>query len=245
MRASVVHLGLSIAVAGLAAALVFGLWYPYPYRETSGGRALFQLVVLVDIIVGPLVTLAVFDVRKPWRVMRRDLAVIAVLQLAALGYGLWTVYAARPVHLVFEYHRFQVVHAVDVSPERLAKAPADLRTMPLTGPTLLSLRPFKDNEEMMRSTETAMAGLPQAAQADLWRSYEAARDEVRQAAKPLSELRARFPSQSPAIDAGVAATGRPASALGAIPMIDRQFAWTVLVDRNTAEVVGFLPLDSF
>ena len=90
-----------------------------------------------------------------------------------------------------------------------------------------------------------MAGLPQAAQADLWRSYEAARDEVRQAARPLSELHARFPAQSRAIDASVAASGRPASVLGSIPMIDRQFAWTVLVDRNTAEVVDFLPLDSF
>ena len=34
-------------------------------------------------------------------------------------------------------------------------------------------------------------------------------------------------------------------ALAYVPMIDRQFFWTVLVDRSSAEVVGFLPLDAF
>ena len=43
LRAAGIHLGLSLLVAALAAALVFGVWYPYPYREISGGRALFDL----------------------------------------------------------------------------------------------------------------------------------------------------------------------------------------------------------
>lgn len=38
-----------------------------------------------------------------------DFTVIGLLQVAALAYGLWTVFVARPVHLVFEYHRMAVV----------------------------------------------------------------------------------------------------------------------------------------
>ena len=60
LRASSIHLGISLLIAALAALLVFGLWYPYPYREISGGRDLFFLVVAVDVAMGPLITLAIF-----------------------------------------------------------------------------------------------------------------------------------------------------------------------------------------
>jgi len=32
LRASAIHLCISLTIAALAALLVFGLWYPYPYR---------------------------------------------------------------------------------------------------------------------------------------------------------------------------------------------------------------------
>src|SRR5918993_3549413 len=101
-RAAGIHFGISLAVALVAGLLVFALWYPYPYREISGGRDLFLLVVAVDVVLGPLITFAIFNRAKGWPHLRRDLAVVALLQLAGLGYGLWTVHLARPVHLVFE-----------------------------------------------------------------------------------------------------------------------------------------------
>ena len=111
-RAAAIHLTISLALAALAGLLVFAVWYPYPYREISGGRELFILVVTVDVVMGPLMTLAVFNLSKPRKELFRDLAVIAVLQIAALVYGLWTVAVARPVHLVFEIDRFRVVHSI-------------------------------------------------------------------------------------------------------------------------------------
>ena len=87
-RAAGWHLLISAAVAALAAALVFGLWYPGAYRHLSGGRGLFILVVTVDVILGPLLTFAVFNLKKGWPHLRRDLAIIGVIQLAGLAYGL-------------------------------------------------------------------------------------------------------------------------------------------------------------
>ena len=77
----------SLLTICFAALLVFGIWYPYPYREISGGRELFLLVITVDVILGPLITLAVFNRKKPRSELRRDLAIVALLQLGALGYG--------------------------------------------------------------------------------------------------------------------------------------------------------------
>src|SRR4030095_16683445 len=96
----------------------------------------------------------------------RDLAVIAMIQLAALGYGTWTVFVARPVHLVFEIDRLRVVHAVDIDQQRMDQAPPGVETMPLWGPTSLAVRPFKDEKESFDATIAALGGADIAARPD-------------------------------------------------------------------------------
>jgi len=240
-----IHFSLSIAVAALTALLVFGFWYPYPYREISGGRELFLLVVTVDVILGPLITLIIFSRRKPRAELLRDLAVIAMIQLAALGYGTWTVFVARPVHLVFEIDRFRVVHAVDIDEELMDKAPPGVEVLPLWGPTLLAVRPFKDGKESLDATFAALAGTNMGARPDLWRSYDQSRADVLRAAKPSSQLKTRFPAQGAEIDAILHKAGRKPEATAYLPLVGRSVFWTALVDTTTAEVVAFLPLDSF
>ena len=191
IRASGIHLGLSLLIAALAGGLVFGLWYPYPFREISGGRELFLILVAVDVVLGPLITLAIFNRAKPWSELRRDLAIVVMLQLGALGYGMWTVFAARPVHLVFEIYRFNVAHAIDVQPELLSKTPADIEALPVTGPTLLSLRPFRSEQEKTDATLAALQGIPLAARPDLWQSYEKGIPDVLKEAKPAEPNGAR------------------------------------------------------
>lgn len=245
LRASGIHFGLSLCIAALAAWLVFALWYPYPYREISGGRELFLIVIAVDVILGPIITFVVFNRTKPWPELRRDLVMVVLIQLAALGYGLWTVGVARPVHLVFEYKLFRVVHAIDVPVELLDKTPAGITALPLTGPTLLSLRPFKDSKESMEATMAAVGGAALSARPDLWQPYEAATAEIRREAKPVSDLKARLFTQASAIDAAVAATGRKPDSLAYLPLAGRKTFWTVFIDPANGHIVGFMPLDSF
>ena len=245
LRAAGIHLGASLAMAALAALLVFGLWYPYPYRDISGGRELFLLVVGVDVIIGPLITLAVFDRRKPWSELRRDLAVVVLLQLAALAYGVWSVAVARPVHLVFELDRLRVVHAVDIPEELLGREPAGVQAMPWRGPTLLAVRPFRNLDENLEATMQALKGVQIGARPELWEPYPAARPRVLQVARPVSQLKARFPARSADIDAALKAAGRNPDTTAYLPMVGRKAFWTAFVDPVTADVVGFLPLDPF
>ena len=245
LRAAGIHLLISLAIATLAAALVFGLWYPYPYRELSGGRELFLMVVGIDVIMGPLITLLIFSAKKTRRHLAADLSVVALLQVAALCYGLWTVFEARPVHLVFEYKNMVVVHAADIDPASLSQAPADLQQLPLTGPTLLSLRPFKSADEEFDSTTMAFGGIAQSAQPALWQPYDAARANILQTAQTLAQLQARFPEQASAIAQAANATGLPPAQLRTLPLLSRKQASTVLIDAQTAQPVGYLALDSF
>lgn len=246
LRAATVHLGLSALVAFVAALLVFALWYPYPYREISGGWNLIVLVVGVDVVLGPLLTFAVFDRAKSRRGLVRDLAVVAVLQLAGLAYGLWTVHQARPVHLVFEFDRFRVVHNADIPPELEGQVPPGIELAPFAGPTLLAVRPFRSSQEQSDATMVALRGIALAARPDLWQSYPAARDRVLAAARPVAQLKARFPDRAAEIDAMLQQAGRPAAKTAYLPLIARKAqAWTVLLDGTSADVLGYLPLDSF
>ena len=246
VRAALVHLGLSVLVAAAVAILVFAVWYPYPYREVSGGRELFLLVISVDVVLGPLLTLAVFNVRKPRAELRRDLAVVALLQLAGLGYGLWTVHQARPVHLVFEIDRFRIVHRVDVPPELESRAPAGIPVAPLGAPTPLSTRAFQDEKEKMELTLTALQGIQLGARPDLWEPYAQGRDRILRAAHPAAELLKRFPRERALVEDAARRAGRSTAELAYLPMIGRKAeGWTVLLDARTAEIVDYLPLDSF
>lgn len=244
LRASAIHLLLSCAIAALCAMLVFGIWYPYPYREISGGRELFLIVISVDIILGPLITFTVFNRTKPLAELRRDLAIVVVLQIAALAYGLWTVSVARPVHMVFEIDRFRVVHAIDVPEEMLNQTPAGVDALPLTGPTLLAVRPFRDANESMEATYAALKGAPLSARPDLWEPYAQATPRVLVAARPVDALKARFPANVAEIDQLIkTAGGNPQTAVY-LPLVGRKSFWTVLMDPS-AHVLGALPLDSF
>jgi hypothetical protein len=84
------------------------------------------------------------------------------------------------------------------------------------------------------------------ARPELWQPYAAARERVLHAAKPVTQLQRRFPQSADAIDAAVRKAGRDPGHASYLPMVARKAsAWTVLLDADTAEVIGFLPLDSF
>ncbi len=245
LKAAALHFGLTMLVALFAAALVFLVWYPFPYREVAGGRELFLLIVAIDVVVGPLLTFAIFDQAKGWRLLRRDLSIIGALQAAALAYGLHTVYLARPVYLVHEVDRLRVVTAVDVDPADLKNAPAGLRRLPMWGPELMATRSPRSPDEFLRSVELALKGKDVALRPDWWQPYELSREQVIQRAKPVSYLRQRYPSRQHEIDAWVRQTGKTEDQLRVVPLSARRMDWSALVDANSAMPLAFAAFDAF
>ncbi|WP_404300372.1 TfpX/TfpZ family type IV pilin accessory protein [Alicycliphilus denitrificans] len=245
IKACAIHLCTSLVVAGLAAWLVFGLWYPYPYRQIFGGRELFLLLVQVDVVLGPLITLIVYNRDKSRNEKMLDFSVIGVLQLGALLYGLWTMAVARPVHTVFEYDRFRVVSALEVPDDLLLKAPPGLRVLPWTGPTLLSLRPMRADESV-EMTMAAIGGVPLSARPELWQDYEKGRQAILHAARPLTQLIEQMPQYKNQIEESAQTLGKTVADFVCLPLQGRNaVVWTLLLDRKSAEPLGYLPFDSF
>ena len=126
-RFALFHLLSSICVAAFVGVLVFLLWYPPPFLVISGGGSLFILIMAVDVGLGPTLTAVAASTGKPIGELRRDLALIVVVQVAGLMYGLHTLALARPVLVSFEIDRFRVVTAADIDPESLQDAPKGMQ----------------------------------------------------------------------------------------------------------------------
>lgn len=134
---------------------------------------------------------------------------------------------------------------MEIDTELLPKALPTLQTLPITGPTTLSLREFKSGKEQGDLTMAALGGVQLSAQPELWQGYSLAAKSVLAQAKPVAVLKSRFAAQSAQIDAAVLSTGRAESALRFVPMVARKDFWTVLVDATTAQPAAFIPIDSF
>lgn len=242
LRASLIHLTISGLVAALSAALVFFFWYPMPYREAAGGRELFLLVLSVDVVLGPLLTLVVFDPRKPRRELVRDLATIAVMQLAGLVYGLYTVERARPAVVALERDRLRVVRSIDIKDEDFEQGPAGLNHRSWTGPLYVATRAPRPDEKL-DAIESGLAGTDIGARPRFWLPPEQTAAAWAAGAKPLADLRRMHMKQGAVIDSAAAATGQPEASLAYLPIIARRVDITALLEGATGKVVGYVPLD--
>lgn len=133
LKAFTIHLLISALIALCVVALVFFIWYPVPLHTAVGVTGIFLMLLAVDVILGPLLTLLVYKPGKKTLVM--DLTVIALLQLSALGYGLYTMAEGRPAWLVFGGQHFELVRKVDVEPQHLVRQPS------WRGPEWVSVQP--------------------------------------------------------------------------------------------------------
>lgn len=243
LRAAALHLLLSAGVALLAAVLVFGLWYPGDFRHMAGGRGLFLLVVTVDVVLGPLLTFVAYNAKKDPAHLRRDLAVIAALQLAGLAYGLHTVYVVRPVAMVFEHTRFRVVAAGDVLEAELDKAPPHLRKLPMTGPWTLAVRSAEPGSERSDAIFKALQGVDTSQRPGFWRPYADARLDAFAAGRPLELLLQREPGRRAELEDRVRSVGVEPSNARFLPVMARG-EWTAVLDA-AGNIAAFLPVDGF
>ena len=235
------HLAISALFAATVVALVVLLWYPPPYFGAMGGETLLRLLIGVDVVLGPLFTLIVFDTAKPG--LKYDLAAIATLQLAALAYGGYVMFDARPVYNVFVKDRFETVAANALDAASVARAPAPFREVPLAGPRVVAAKlPADMSEQLVLSFLATNGGPDTSALPHLYVPYADEAKQAARAARSLVGLARQGKESSLAVNAFIAAHGNGGRNLGYLPAKARNRDFAVVVDRKTGEVVGYLSL---
>lgn len=246
-RVALVHFCISLVVVLGVATYVFLVWFPGGLYRLTGGMGLFVVLMLVDLVCGPGLTLVLFDPQKSRLKWRIDIALIAAVQLTALGYGVLQIAKTRPVYLAFEGDRFRVVQALDVDIARITEAPLPLQALSWSGPRPVGVRLSAPTDpDYLSSVQESIRGFHPAFRPARWVQYETQTIQLRSISKPISELQKKASTPKDALLKGVRATGLSEERLGYLPLVrDLNTDWIVLLDLQTSQPVGWLPIDGW
>lgn len=239
-KAAAIHLSISAAIGLTAAALIFGLWYPPPYSHAAGADELVLLLLGVDVVLGPLLTFAVFKSGK--KGMKFDLVVIALLQACAFFYGASVVVRARPAFVVATVDRFVLVSASDLDPVDLAKGKPGFDRIPWAGPRLVGAELPTDPKEKSDLLFSAVAGKDIEKFPQYYVDYAQITPKLLTRAKPLDALRKAHPEAAPLLDAWLRKHPRTNASVVYLPIRARTDV-TMLLDSNSGEPLDALPID--
>jgi hypothetical protein len=98
---------MSLGVFVFLAYLVLYHWYPDFFYRIDGGWEGMRIIIGVDLVLGPLLTLIVFRSGKPG--LKTDLSLIGTFQVICLLAGVYIVYSERPLYFIYyEKHFYSV-----------------------------------------------------------------------------------------------------------------------------------------
>lgn len=236
-RASLIHLGISAVLVGTVIGIVYWIWYPEPTLEVVGAFPIIRLLVLVDLVIGPLLTMIVYVHGKSG--LKFDLTVIALLQIAALVYGSHRLYEEKPEFLVFAIDRVEFVASNQIDESAIQFEPTDaVRFAKLVQ---VFAKPPESPEENQRYLESIMAGQPDLERrAEYWEPWAAGANDIRNRVMPIDEIKAASSRESENIRQVIDEYGDLHPNLGVLPIGGIERDMGMLIDRDTLEVLDVL-----
>ena len=238
-KASGIHLLLSGLIVGSVLVFMVTVWYRWPLFAVAGGGGLTLILAGVDVTLGPLITLIIFKSGK--KGLKFDLSVIALMQFAALAYGVHVVYLARPVYLVFAYDRFELVAAKDIDPQDLAKVTREeFKRLPLGRPGTIAAEPPRDPKVQMDIIMTALQGKDLHLYPQYYVPYAEQVQNALKHAQPVSILTQRDPE---AVQRALRSAGRSPESVKYLVLRGRSEDAAVLIDAASGAPLEILRVD--
>ena len=120
LKAFALHLtGSACALTLIIGGMYLG-WYRWPGWYLTEVLHVVVIVVMVDLALGPALTLVVANPAKSRRQLTLDIGAIVTVQLAALIYGAVTLWVGRPLYYAFSVDRLEIVQANDLEADEIA-----------------------------------------------------------------------------------------------------------------------------
>lgn len=139
------HLLISLFIASASFFLIFYVWYPDPLQKALGVGELVVMMLVIDVILGPILTLIIAKQGK--KSLKMDLTVIAVVQLIALLYGLYSIDKGRPVAIAFDINRFELVPKHMIIGDEHKAILQQYKDNQAKNIPIVAVRPAKDEKE--------------------------------------------------------------------------------------------------
>ena len=240
-KAFLLHLSASALVVGTLCAIIFYFWYPAPYFDAKGAGGVLRVLIGVDLILGPTLTLVLFKPRKPGLLL--DLSIIAAIQLGALIYGTTVIFQERPYYSVFAVDRFEVIAYRDADASMINHDA--LRQKPLRGPILAVANLPEDPAEFQRLLEeTVFEGKPDIQyRPEFWTPYSESSDAVARRARSLGSLADQKPETEELISSFARAYERDVGDFSYVPLVGKDRSFVFVIDATTAEPIDIIDAD--
>jgi hypothetical protein len=243
-KAFSIHIAISATIAIGISALMLMLWYTPSFFSAAGGQKLLIVLLGVDVTLGPLITLIIFNSKKSRKQLAFDFSVIGILQFAALFYGMNVMFESRPVYVAFNKDAFYLATADQIFDEDLAQSSySEFKSLPLTGPLYVyaempTSKKEIDKIEFMTPFGKGLHCFPQ-----YFKPYSENMQLAGQAAKPLAELKKLNESRIAEIDQAIKNTGRAESDLGFLPLHGVNVNFAVLLVKSDGKVLEILQMN--
>ncbi len=230
------HLAISLLIALIAIAIVFFVWYPAPLAQAVGVTSIFLMLLAIDVIVGPLFTLLVYKQGK--KTLKSDLTVIILIQLSAFVYGFYSIAQGRPVWIVFNVDRFELVRVNEIYDGKLEQALPQFRQPTWFKPQWVGVEFAKDAN--VRSDDLfaeALEGISIAQKPERYVDLSKTTTQLKQRAKSLDMLKQYNDAKH--VDAILS---KYPQATGFFPLKANAVDMTVLINKDQGEVVKIVDL---
>ncbi len=192
LKASAIHLAISSVVFLVILYFILFQWYPFPFFNTDGGWQGIRLIIAVDLVLGPLLTLIIFNPSKKIREKIFDLSCIALVQCIVLGWGVYTVYNQRPVVISHWQGTFYSVGRESLSVQEIDLS--KLASLSHETPAMVNATSDKEVNDIATSLLLGLNhSLPEAAHFHLFRPLKNSMDELSEYAMDILAVAKKEP----------------------------------------------------
>lgn len=230
------HFLISFCIGLSALIIVYFLWYPWPLSKAIGVTRIFLILLSIDIIVGPIIMLLIYkiDTQK----LKFDLTIIVLIQLSAFIYGFYTISQGRPVWLVYNVDRFELVRNNDIVQENIEKALPQYQQPSWLKPQYVTVQ-FAQNTKQRQDEMFAevLGGISLAQRPESYVSLLQAKTQIQQRALPL-QLLEQFNDK----DQVKKVLSKYPAANGWIPLKANTLDMVVLINFQTAQIIKIVDL---
>jgi hypothetical protein len=108
------HLLSSTTVLTLVLGSLYLGWYRWPGWYLTDVTHVILVMVCVDVVLGPTLTLIIANQKKSRRELTRDVGIVVAIQLCALTYGSVQLWNGRPLYYAYSEGVLQLVQAYDI-----------------------------------------------------------------------------------------------------------------------------------
>ena len=236
LKAFAYHLGISVFIALVSLYIVFMVWHPAPLAKAVGVTYIFIMMLAIDAILGPVLTLII--AKKDKKSLRFDLSVIIALQVAAFSYGIYNIAISRPVYIAFDTSRFEVVQANNIPKVSLKEAKSAYNVLGWGQPKFVAVKPAENTEQKNnRLFVELQTGVAPSMQPNLYEPLDNQWAIMAAKAHDLTELSKNNTTQS--VDSVM--IDYPA-ATGWLPLVAYEQDMVVLIDITHQQVIDIVDL---